>query len=60
MLVAILNANQNVMYITKNSAPREIYRKKLTEGKYRKAYVDNLFIKVLGVLLNLLKMILIV
>lgn len=43
MLVAILNANQNVMYITKNSAPREVYRKKLTEGKYRKAYVDNLF-----------------
>ena len=43
MLVAILNMNQNVMYITKNSAPREVYRKKLTEGKYRKAYIDNLF-----------------
>lgn len=35
--------NQNVMYVTKNSAPREVYRKKLTEGKYRKAYIDNLF-----------------
>ena len=43
MLVAIINAEQNVMYITKNSAPREVYRKKLTEGKYRKAYIDNLF-----------------
>lgn len=43
MLVAILNMDQNVMYITKNSAPREVYRKKLTEGKYRKAYIDNLF-----------------
>lgn len=31
------------MYITKNSAPREVYRKKLTDGKYRKAYIDNLF-----------------
>ena len=43
MLVAILNLDQNVMYVTKNSAPREVYRKKLTEGKYRKAYIDNLF-----------------
>lgn len=43
MLVAILNMDQNVMYVTKNSAPREVYRKKLTEGKYRKAYIDNLF-----------------
>lgn len=43
MFVAILNMNQNVMYVTKNSAPREVYRKKLTEGKYRKAYIDNLF-----------------
>ena len=43
MLVAILNLDQNVMYVTKNSAPREVYRKKLTQGKYRKAYIDNLF-----------------
>ena len=43
MLVSILNLDQNVMYITKNSAPREVYRKKLTSGKYRKAYIDNLF-----------------
>ena len=43
MLVSILNLDKNVLYITKNSAPREVYRKKLTEGKYRRAYVDNLF-----------------
>lgn len=43
MLVSILNMNQNVLYVTKNTAPREVYRKKLTEGKYRKAYIDNLF-----------------
>ena len=43
MLVAIINMNQNVMYVTKNSAPRSVYRKKLTDGKYRKAYIDNLF-----------------
>lgn len=43
MLVSILNMDQNVMYVTKNSAPREVYRKKLTDGKYRKAYIDNLF-----------------
>ncbi|WP_462246131.1 DNA/RNA helicase domain-containing protein [Faecalitalea cylindroides] len=43
MLVAILNMDQNVMYVTKNSAPREVYRKKLADGKYRKAYIDNLF-----------------
>lgn len=43
MLVAILNLDQNVMYVTKNSAPREVYRKKLTQGKCRKAYIDNLF-----------------
>lgn len=43
MLVKILNMDQNVMYVTKNSAPRGVYRKKLTEGKYRKAYIDNLF-----------------
>ena len=43
MLVGILNLDQNVIYVTKNSAPRNVYRKKLTAGSYRKAYVDNLF-----------------
>lgn len=27
MLVAILNLSKNVMYVTKNSAPRQVYRK---------------------------------
>lgn len=43
MLVAILNLSKNVMYVTKNSAPRQVYRKKLADGKYRKVYIDNLF-----------------
>ncbi len=43
LLVAILNKGLNTIYVTKNQAPREVYRKKLTNGKYRKAYVDNLF-----------------
>lgn len=43
LLVSILNMSQNVLYVTKNSAPRNVYRKMLTEGHYRKAYVDNLF-----------------
>lgn len=43
MLVAILNLGQNVLYVTKNSAPRDVYRKKLTEGKYRRVDIDNLF-----------------
>ena len=43
MLVSILNMSQNVLYVTKNSAPRNVYRKMLTDGHYRKAYVDNLF-----------------
>lgn len=38
MLVAILNLSKNVMYVTKNSAPRQVYRKKLADGKYRKVY----------------------
>ena len=42
MLVAVLNMDQNVMYVTKNSAPREVYRKKLTDEKYRKAYVKHI------------------
>lgn len=43
MLVSILNMDQNVMYVTKNSAPREVYRKKLADGKYKKIYIDDLF-----------------
>lgn len=43
LLVSILNLEQNVMYVTKNAAPREVYKKKLTDGQYRKAYVGHLF-----------------
>lgn len=43
MLVKILNNDMNVMYVTKNSAPREVYLKKLTGGDYKKAYINNLF-----------------
>jgi DUF2075 family protein/chromosomal replication initiation ATPase DnaA len=43
LLVAILNQAKNVMYVTKNSAPRNVYMKKLRNGKYRKTYIDNLF-----------------
>ena len=54
MLVGILNLNQNVLYVTKNSAPREVYKKKLNDGNYRKAYIDNLF-KGSGVFVDSLK-----
>ena len=43
LLVDILNKDKNTLYITKNSAVRNVYKKKLTDGKYKKAYVDNLF-----------------
>ncbi len=54
MLVGILNLSQNVLYVTKNSAPREVYKKKLNDGNYRKAYIDNLF-KGSGVFVDSLK-----
>lgn len=43
LLVQILNMSKNVMYVTKNSAPRDVYTKMLTRGTYRKSQVDNLF-----------------
>lgn len=43
LLVSIINLSKNVMYVTKNSAIRNVYTKKLTEGKYKKAYIENLF-----------------
>lgn len=43
ILVSAINENYNALYITKNTAPREVYRKKLTQGKYRKVFIDNLF-----------------
>lgn len=43
MLVEMINQNKNAIYVTKNKAPREVYRKKLSDGGYRKVYIDNLF-----------------
>lgn len=43
MLVEMINQEKNTIYVTKNIAPREVYRKKLSEGGYRKVYIDNLF-----------------
>ena len=43
LLVDILNLSKNCLYVTKNAAVRSVYTKKLTDGKYRKTFVDNLF-----------------
>lgn len=43
MLVEMINQEKNTAYVTKNVAPREVYRKKLSQGGYRKVYIDNLF-----------------
>lgn len=43
LLVQILNLSENVMYVTKNSAPRYVYSTMLNNGGYRKSQVDNLF-----------------
>ncbi|MEG0094000.1 MAG: DUF2075 domain-containing protein [Erysipelotrichaceae bacterium] len=43
MLSSILSLDQNIMYVTKNAAPRAVYQKMLTNDQYRKAQVDNLF-----------------
>lgn len=43
LLVQTIAFGKNTMYVTKNSAPRNIYTKKLTNGEYKKTYVDNLF-----------------
>lgn len=51
MLVEMINRDKNTIYVTKNSAPREVYQKKLTDGGYRKVYINNLF-KGSGVFIN--------
>lgn len=42
LLVEILNRIKNVAYVTKNSAPREVFYKKLS-GDFKKSYAKNLF-----------------
>ncbi|WP_287457448.1 DUF2075 domain-containing protein [Thomasclavelia sp.] len=51
MLVELINRDKNIIYVTKNSAPREVYQKKLTDGGYKKVYINNLF-KGSGVFIN--------
>ena len=42
LLVKMLNENLLSFYVTKNSAPREVYEKKL-KGRYTSKYIKNLF-----------------
>lgn len=42
LLVKLTSKNMVCQYVTKNSAPREVYAQKL-QGSHSKAYIDNLF-----------------
>lgn len=42
LLVKLLSENLLAYYVTKNSAPREVYEKKL-KGRYTSKYIKNLF-----------------
>ncbi len=43
LLAAAIKDGKTSAYVTKNSAPRNVYMTKLTQGNYRKAYVQTLF-----------------
>ena len=43
LLVDILNDDMITMYVTKNSAPRNVFSEKLIGGDYSKSYIKNLF-----------------
>lgn len=43
LLVDLLNEDLLTMYITKNSAPRNVFFEKLKGGDYTKSYIKNLF-----------------
>lgn len=43
LLSAILNLSQNVMYVSKNAAPRHVYQALLKNGQFSKSFVDHLF-----------------
>lgn len=43
LLASILNMQKNVIYVTKNSAPRNVYLEKLVQGNYKKVQINNLF-----------------
>lgn len=42
LLVELTNREMMTQYVTRNSAPREVYKKKLT-GTKKKTHIDNLF-----------------
>ena len=42
LLVELTRREKLVQYVTKNAAPRKVYRSKLT-GSYNKSHIDNLF-----------------
>jgi DUF2075 family protein len=42
LLVEFIKKKKNARYVTKNSAPREVYKQKL-KGKYTNKAIDNLF-----------------
>ncbi len=43
LLANLIKKSLNVVYTSKNSAPREVYFKKLSNGDVKKSYVKNLF-----------------
>ncbi len=42
LLVSLINKEMNARYISRNSAPREVYEQKLT-GTFRRSHISNLF-----------------
>lgn len=43
LLAATIKDGKNGAYVTKNSAPRNVYKAKLARERYRKAYINELF-----------------
>ncbi len=43
LLSDLLNKSMNCFYVTKNSAPRNVYSKKLRKGNLKQAQINNLF-----------------
>lgn len=43
LLSKALNQDKNAIYVSKNSAPRSVFTKKLVNGKFRRVQIDNLF-----------------
>ena len=49
LLVKLTNEGIASQYVTKNSAPRDVYTVKLS-GTYKKSYINNLFVKPIGLI----------